>query len=63
VIHRHKWEDNIKIYFKGKCFFGKGPMMGSFEHGNEPSGSIEARKLLTSLASNRLSRRTVLENE
>jgi hypothetical protein len=50
-----KWED-IKINFKerrwssrlGSCGSGWGPVEGSFEHGNEHSGSIKCWEIFLS---------------
>jgi hypothetical protein len=51
---RRRWENNIRTIL-GKlgervvldsCGSGQGPVTGSFEHGNEPSGSIEGEESL-----------------
>jgi hypothetical protein len=49
--HRHRWEDNIKMdlwELRGMCRLdssvsGQGPVVGSCEHSNESSCSINSR--------------------
>jgi hypothetical protein len=54
---RDRWDDNIRMDLKEKEWegvdwdaFGSeyGPVVGSYEHGNELSGSIKAGNFLTS---------------
>jgi hypothetical protein len=48
----HRWEDNIKMDlwetgFKGEDYIDKlSLVVGSSEHGHEPSGSINGREFL-----------------
>jgi hypothetical protein len=46
---RHRWEDNIRMDRVRSCELdsagsGYGPVAGSYEHGNEPSGSIKGEE-------------------
>jgi hypothetical protein len=49
---RRRWVDNIKIrnrtgwYARDSSGSGHGPVKGSFEHVNEPSGSIKCWEVL-----------------
>jgi hypothetical protein len=48
---RRRWEDNIKMDLReigwgGMDWIDLGPVEGSCEHGNEPSGSIKCWNVL-----------------
>jgi hypothetical protein len=49
---RHRWEDNVKMDFReigmegDSNGLGWGPVAGSCERGNEPSGSMKGEKFL-----------------
>jgi hypothetical protein len=48
---RHRWVDNVKVDLKERyglnlCGSGQGPVEGSCEQSNEPSGSIKCWELL-----------------
>jgi len=38
---RRRWEDNIRMDLRELSGLVQGPVAGSCEHGNEPSGSVK----------------------
>jgi hypothetical protein len=57
ILLRHRWEDNIKmdlteIGLEGVDWSGSGyrPVVGSYDHSNEPLGSIKGGKFLDQLS-------------
>jgi len=53
---KYRWEDNIKTNLKEILHevTGEGPVADSYEHGNEPSGSITDMKFLYHLSNYQL---------